>query len=510
MTIIELIKKFINWLIELIKGLFGKKKKKKKIKCHHEQNIIENKKTIASINGVFDSTLPVYMIISETEKEKLVYSIGLMKNVLMEKNSKIKETEEKELVALIENKCGIKVSEIIDDKYIDTIVKDLNTEDKKEIINKYRDITKRDIEFKKHVSEIDKTIKLINENDISIITADEIDREISNIVNDKSNDELDQKIDDFNIKVFEIVEDFDKDFIKEVVKEYKTVNYVTIATTILDRNYERFKKIEEDFKNHRFNRYYYEREINKIKRELQEIRDLKNKKEVREHIEKLKKELYTKSKDKYDLLYNNEVFVDITKRCDMLLDKVNTKVVDIRKEEKKVKKEKDEKEERKEDELEEIEYDEEKSENIILRFQDLSLANRIILFHRQMQIKKMTNSHVDEYLDDLYNEFLKGVDGPFNYESNRVKTELANLINDLDGIIARKENRPPVVLEHSNFRMEDLVNGAIVRKEKIETEICHKESPVSPLVDEKLEKISEKYLEKKDEKVYTKRNRNAA
>ena len=509
MTIIELIKKFINWLIELINRLFKKKKKKKKVKHNNEQNIIENSKLVANINGVFDSTMPVYMIISETEKAKLVYSIGLLKNVLLEKNSKIKETDEKELVNLIEDKCGIKVSEIIDDKYIDTIVKDLKPEDKKEIVDKYRSIIKRDIEFKKHVDELDKAIELINKNDISIVTEDEIDREISSIINDKSIDELDNKIDSFNTRVFEVVESFDKDFVKEVVKEYKTVNYVTIATTMLDKNYERFKKLEEDFKNHRFNKYYYEREINKIKRELQAIRNLKNKKEVREHIEKLKKELYTKSKDKYDLLYNNEVFVDINKRCDMLLDKVNTKIIDIRKEDKKEKKT-EEKDTEEDKDLEEIEYDEEKNENIILRFQDLNLANKIILFHRKMQLKKMMNSHIDEYLDDVYKEFINGIKEPFNYESNRVKTELANLINDLDGIIARKEKRTPVVLEHSNFRMEDLVDGVIVRKEKIELEICHKEAPTSTLVDEKLEKISEKYLDKKGEKVYTKGSRKAS
>ncbi len=501
MAIIELIKRFIKWLIELIKRLFIKeKKKKKKTRNSHGQEVIKSKKMVANINGIFDSTLPVYMIISENEKEKLIYNIGLLKNVLLEKSNKIKELEEKELTNLIEDKCGIKVSDLIDDKYIDNIVKDLNPEDKRIIVNKYHDIANKDIEIKKHINEIDKTIKMIKENNISVITENEIEREISNVVNDKNIDDVDQKIDNFNTKVFNIIEDFDKDFINEVVKEYKTANFVTIATTIIDKNYERFKKLEEDFKNHRFNKYYYEREINKIKHELDEIKNLKNKKEVSSHIEKLKKELYTKSKDKYDLLYNNEVFIDVNKKCDMLLEKINTKVIDIKKEEKKEEtfKVKEEKEE------------EQNYENILLRFQDLNLSQKLILIHKEIQLDKMNNAHINSYLDDVYNEFLRGIEGPFNYESNRVKTELVNLFNDLDGIIARKEKRAPIVLEHSNFLMSDLIEGAIVRKEKIETEICHKEAPTSILVDEKLEKISEKYLSKKDEKIYSKGGRKAA
>ena len=503
MTIIELIKKFINWLIELIKSLFGKKKKKKRKQNIKNKNVINNKKIVSNINEVFNSSLPVYMIINDNEKEKLIYNMNLLKNVMLEKNEKIKEIKEKELITLIEDKCGVKVNDVINQKYIEEVVKDINQEDKKEIIEKYHDIAKRDIDFQKNISEIDKVIDLINTNNVSIITADEIEKEISNIVNDKNIDELNEKINTFNKKTLNIIENFDKDFIDEVVKEYKTVNYVTIVTTIIDKNYEKFKKLEEDFKNHRFNKYYYEREVNKIKRELQQIKNLKNKKDVREHIEKLKKELYTKSKDKYDLLYNNEVFFDINKKCDILLDKVNTKVIDIKKT-----KEKEEKEERIIDENE-LEYEEIKRENILLRFQDLNLATQLIEIHQQIQLGKMNNSHISIYLDDVYKQFLDGVDEPFNYESNKVKTELVSLINDLNNVISRKEKKDYELIEHPNFLMRDLVNAAVVKKQEVE-EMTNKKIANSEIVDEKLEDIREKYIEKKGEKTYSKGGRKAA
>lgn len=498
--LIELIKRFIKWLL----SLFKKKKNKKKVQRIRKEQLGKSKTVVTNIDAVFNSTLPVYMIISDGEKEKLMYNISILKSVLLEKHTKKKELEEKELVSLIEKECNVKVSELLDEKYIDTVVKNLDPEVKQEILDKYHDIAKNDVDFKNHLEEIEKTIELINKNDISIVTENEIDREVSDIVNDKSIDNLDEKIDDFNAKVFDIIENFDKDFIDEVIKEYKTVNYITIATTIIDKNYERFKKLEEDFKNHRVNRYYYEREINKIKHELNQIRDLKNKKEVRDHIEKLKKELNTKSKDKYDLLYNNEVFIDINKRCDMLLDKVNTRVIDIKEtKEKKVEKEKTKEEEQEENK-------EKYYENVLLRFQDLSLSQKLIFFHQQIKLGKINNEEIDLYLDSVYDDFINGVDGPFNYERNRVKTELVNLYNDLNGIIAKDENKAYDIVTHSNFLMEDLVEAVVAKKQEVDEKIKTKDTPNSELVDEKLESIREKYIEKNDEKIFTKGGRRAA
>lgn len=498
--LIELIKRFIKWLLNLFKN----KKRKKKVQRIKKDQLGKSKTVVTNIDAVFNSTLPVYMIINDSEKEKLMYNVSILKNVLLEKNAKRKELEEKKLVSLIEEECNVKVSELLDQKYIDTLVKDLDPEIKKEIVDKYQDIVKTDIDFKEHIKEIDKVIELINKNDISIVSENEIEREISDIVNDKNIDNLEEKVDEFDTRVFDIIENFDKDFIDEVVKEYKTVNYITIATTIIDKNYERFKKLEEDFKNHRLNRYYYEREINKIKNELNQIKNLKSKKEVRDHIEKLKRELNTKSKDKYDLLYNNEVFIDINKRCDILLDKVNTRVIDI----KETKEKKEEKEKTKENEIEENR--EKYYENVLLRFQDLNLSQKLIFFHQQIKLGKINNEEIDLYLDSVYADFVNGVDGPFNYERNRVKTELVNLYNDLNGIIAKSENKAYDIVTHSNFLMEDLVEAVTAKKQEVDDKMKTNKTPNSFLVDEKLESISEKYIEKKDEKVFSKGSRRAA
>ena len=102
---------------------------------------------------------------------------------------------------------------------------------------------------------------------------------------------------------------------------------------LLDETKEELKELEENLKKHRFNRAYYDRELRKIKERIENLRKLRDSSDIQNEIYHLRKELYTKSKDKYDLLYNEEVFVNIENECNDMLKKVNKRIIDIKKEE---------------------------------------------------------------------------------------------------------------------------------------------------------------------------------
>ena len=483
----SLIKRIIKWLIAFFKRLFGKKDKLSKTVKIKKDKKKDKKKSKIELKGQLDPELPDYMVIKNYDKEMLIYSITLMKKFLEEMNVKRKEQTEKEIIEIIEKKYNLvksdikksipKIKEIANQKQLETIIKDLDSESKKEIINSYTNMIKKDEEFSVHLKEIDKVINKINNNDISIIAEDEIDREISNIVNDKEiKDNLEEKIDYFNKKIYELIDTIDEEFIKNVNKEYQVINYVTVSTMIIDKNLERFKKLEEDFKKHKFNKFYYEREVKKIKHQLNQIKDLKNTKEVNEHIDKLKKELFTKSKDKYDLLYNNEVFMNFDKMCDNLTNKINAKVVDIKKVENK--------KEEKTEEIKKKKY----LENILRRFEDLKTAREYILMI-QKEDNELINVGENIFIKNIYKRFNDGINLDFNFERNKQKTELVVLLNEINMVISKKDKEPYITLDHINFRMDDLIEAAQVKKDILSKKVNQTETEEHIKTDDKIKSL---------------------
>lgn len=477
-----IIRRIINWFRKLFRKLFNISN----INIVHKNNTSQfnNKKKSknkATINAIPDTTMPDFMMINTSQKEKLLYTIALMKNVLLESNAKIKEIDEKNLIKYIQESYKITVSNIIDEKYLESITKDLENEEKRDIIDKYQTIIKREKDFKIHVNEIDKIIEKINKSEISIVKENEIEDEAGKIINDKAIDQdTNVKIDYFINNVNDIIDNVDEYFLKDVVREYKKINYVTVSTMIIDRNLEKLKKLQEDYQSHRYNKFYYEREIKKIKHELNQIRNLKNKKEVNEHIEKLRKELYTKSKDKYDLLYNNEVFTNINEECDSLLNKLNAKVIDIKKEEPKV-----------EDNKKKLNL-----ENILKRFQDMELARQLILLS-QINNREEYVQDKERFINLLIQEEEKNLNENFNFNRNKKKTELVIMFNDLNMAISDIKKEEYTSIDHINFRMEDLEEAVKVRKNELNTILKTKNTAV----DEKKENIvqnNRQYVKKKD------------
>lgn len=501
-----IIRKIINWFKNLFRKLFGIKEKEKDKKFKISQRILGGKKTQTNIDTFFDETMPGYMIISDKEKEKLLYSLGIIKRIMIEKND---NEIEKEVIALLDyikknektdeklinkiDKYGNELEKPLNIDFIKSLVKNFDNETKKEILDKYQLIMKKDSNFKTQVDIIDKLCEEIKKSDISIVAEDEIDKEVEDVTNDKKlDDELEEKVIDFNNNVAIILENVDKDILEEVMNNYKKVNYITLSTVIIDKNYKKFKELLEDYKNHRYNRVYYEREINRIKKEINRIKNLKNREDVNKHILELRKELYTKSKDKYDLLYNNEIFMNIEKECNDLLTKVNAKVVDMKKEKEKEQEQLDKEEKEEQDEKKNEEEKELYLKNILRRFMDLELARMLILSAKKEEVKLETREDVERYIGSIYTRFSDDINMPFNYERNKCKTQFAILYNGLSRVISETKKEEYTPIDHINFRMDDLVEAVKVKKSEVEG-IMHSKhiDHDGLLVDEKIDNLVE-------------------
>ena len=191
-----------------------------------------------------------------------------------------------------------------------------------------------------------------------------------------------------------------------------------------------------------------------------------HKREINKHIEKLKKELYTKSKDKYDLLYNNEVFTKFNKECDSLLNKINAKVIDIKKTE-----------EKHEEKQNEQEKKTSRIENIIKRFQDMELARKIIMQTQKEDIE-LFDSDMDSYLNKIFKKYETGMEEEFNFLRNKRKTELVVFFNELNMAISKEKKEPYIMIEHINFRMNDLEEAVDVKKNEVKKIFNYEEPKV--------------------------------
>lgn len=495
----DIIKRIIMWIINFFRQLFGKKEKKSS-KLKNNKNLTKQNKNKVN-SSYINTTLPSYMLISDQDKLVLIKNIQNIKKRLDE--SYISEKEMTKIIALISS-YGINTDGIeeylnkqglnkIDNQKIDVLLGDCDIRIKEnihQVISHHQSSNQSIVET---IRNLDETEKYIKTHSISFMAEAIINDELINI---ERYSEIDPSTVLFDKDIFNTIKNWDKNILHEVKITYQKANYVTISTVMIDQIITKYQKIEEDYQHHRFNKYYYEKELGKIKEQIDFLKKIKNTKKVYAEIEKLKKELYTKSKDKYDILYNNEIFMSINKKCDELLDKVNQKVIDIKKEEKKEEKE-DKKEQLKEDYL----------KRILLRFQDLNLSRDLILHHKEKENEIFDYSSLSLYIDSVYLEFITGIDDNFNYQRNKAKTELVKLYNDLNNIIAYKKKEERLSIDHINFKMEDLYDAVIIRKNEVEKEIDNpKKLSNSNLVDEKLLQIRERFIGNTNEKVLKKTN----
>ena len=488
----QIIKKIIAWLISLFRNLFTIKKEKVTV-SRTSNNITVSKKKNQMVNFSSNETMPSYMMITNEEKSALINKLLKLKHELKQNNDNTKLINK--IVALLEESDYKGKNKDHNIAIIQSQLQDLNKVDLKKInslLTNYDEVAKESVEgliknnleqnriIKEGISNIDEILEYVNKNNISLETNNMIDSIVDEFPSEKSII--------YNKDIINKIKHWDKSIIDKVKLDYQKVNYVTVSTHLIDTVIDEYKRLEDDYKNHRYNKYYYEKRINKIKEQINHLMTIKNTSSVSVEIEQLRKELYTKSKDKYDVLYNNEIFMNINRRCDELLDKVNQKVVDIKKDtEKKVQIE--EKERKKREYL----------EKIMLRFQDLNLSRELILLYLENQKKAIKTQDILSFIESADNEFLNGVNGNFNYQRNKTKTELVKYYNDLNMALAHTMNQETVFIDHINFRMADLIDAVVVKREEVNSIITSTiKKNNDDLVDERIANIEKTYLEKRE------------
>ena len=468
----QLIKKIISWLISLFHMIFKKDKKEiKTIPQDNKKNAKKNSK-IKAIDAIIDETIPSYMYLSNSEKELLINQIKEIKKLMQKRGNDYLNKELDEIICILDGyilKDNEDLKEIVDNfkndisngvksdknKQIDLLTNYLPKTKKEEFYLKCNSYDKNSFLVKDNITKIDNVIKLLEQKQISLIEKNSL-IDINDSYENSKNNIIDD-IENYNKDMRYVMENINKNIIDKVKLDYKKVNYITLTTELLDEIQSNLKKIEDNYKSHLYNKHYYEREINKIKRQILELKELKNKPYVYNEILRLRKELYTKSKDKYDILYNNEIFMNINEKCDELVSKVNAKVVDIKKEETK---------------KDNINKKNEYLKNILLRFQDMELARDIILEKEKIDFKN--DKEMILYIKNMYNEFNVDIDIPFNFNRNRDKTELVVLFNRLNRVNCYLKKEKYISIEHINFRMNDLVEAVNIKNEELNNTMLNK------------------------------------
>lgn len=453
----KIIKKIINWIKKLLNKWFGKKKVTKKFKTNIHN--VKNKKYLKGygvlVEESYNDSFPIYLMIDNEEKQELLHKI----NIIREK------------------------------------LNDLDEEHK-------------DIEIKK----IKTLIKKIVESDISVYQNNQINEKIELFL-DENQREVKPKENRTKLyeDIFDIIDNFD-DMVKEkVINEYKNYNYVTLTTFLIDETKKELKELETHLKKHQYNRNYYNRELRIIKNRILNLRRIRDGVNIQHEISLLRKDLYTKSKDKYDLLYNEEIFLNIEKECDDMLKKVNRKVIDLRKTEKKESDEKKEIKEKKEEKKEDKKQ-EEMLENIIRRFQDMELARKILLLNEEKEIQIGNIKDMLLFMNSMYMDFLNGEKVIFNYNRNKVKTELVKLYNNINKLSCKFNGENYISIDHINYPLDDLILATEKKKKDMEIFLEQKynykseKHEESILVNNKLEIIKEEEMEKNNHRVLVKTN----
>ena len=456
-----LIKKIIEWIKHLFQIFFGKRKIVKKVKKNiakaRNRHYLKGYGMIPEEVGTF--ALPIYLMINKEEKEKTLCKVKLLETKILEIDSlnnkivleKINEIEER----LEQSRISFYQNQIINEK-LDDVLKD------KKIL---------------------------------------IDTE--------------KKINSLNHDIIEIMENFDKNIQDKVRKEYDKINFITISTLLLDETMKEVQGLEEDYKHHKYNKFYYEKAVNRIKERIKNLKKVRDSYKVQEEIEKLRHELYTKSKDKYDLLYNDEIFLNVENVCNDLVRKVNRKVIDL----KKVKEDKkEEKEKTKKEEIEEKEKKDRWEENVLKRFQDLELARRMLLLSHKEEYEVENTDDLLQRMNNIYFEFLNSNKIIFNFERNKTKMELRRFYNDVNQLYCTLTKQECLFIDHINDKMSDLLEDSISKKKELESLLEEKyhyqqeKHEASILVNNKLNILKEKEEERNKEnesKVLVKKNSEA-
>ena len=359
------------------------------------------------------------------------------------------------------------------------------------------------------INEIKESIsKSVEKEPLNIAQEEDIKEVLEEAINDKEiHIDTDEKIRNIQKEIDKVLDKkinkHDKDIIEKAYYKYEKVNYVVATTMEIEELEKELKDLSDSVKRGIHKKSYYEDKVKEIEKKINRLRKLNKNPKVYKELEKLKDDFYTKSIDKYDLLYSKEVFINLDKQCDNIISYINYKEKEennIEKERKqeleedRIKREQKREEERELREKERERRQREKDEyqdNVIKRYLDLKKSNTILLTSLLIHHEKVKNNDIIKVLKEDYEDFLTGEENTFNFDRNKQKTEVCKLYNNLLEVLSNEQKSPFVPVEHINFPYQTLIEETIATKDAVEN-IAHKKTGTDIMLDSKSVAVSDK------------------
>ncbi len=352
-------------------------------------------------------------------------------------------------------------------------------------------ISEPDIEKKVDSKELAETIKKIDEikevvnKNLTVMQTEEIKEILHESIKDPEvSVTKEEKIDKIKKDINEVVDNkldkHEKDLIEKACEKYEKVNYVIATTVEIEEIEKDLKDLADEIKVNNHKKNYYVDKINEIKKKIERLQKINKIPSVYEELERLKEDFYTKEHDKYDLLYNKEVFINLDQQCDELLETIETRekeqeVIKVEQKEAREEREREEHQKRVEQEQQREEERErrqaEKDEyidNIIKRYRDLKIAADLISTGIIFHALRKKNKSIVQVLQDDYDDFLRGEDAPFEFDRNRRKTEVAVLYNNLLETLTGYQGLPFEPVMHINYPYQNLLEETLAVKDTVD------------------------------------------
>lgn len=361
-----------------------------------------------------------------------------------------------------------------------------------------------------NINTINEIINSINNNEIHTNQYVNINKLLDNINNNEelklnTNEKLEILKDNISTIIDKKLNDYEEYVLEKAYQEYNQVNYVIMTTLLINDILQEIKEVNDDYNKNKYSKIEYEQKIKKIKNKINNLKTINNRKEVREELENLQQDFFTKKNDKYNLLYNDSIFDNLEDECDKLIKNIEYKEkLEKKKEENdkiekeeiklalnkknKVLKEKEEKEKQKEQkEKKEKEYE----NNLLKRFIDQEIAKKILLLRETSRNVINTKDSVIRETINFYNNFLEGDNHEFNFEKNRLKTEIVLLYNDINHNISFIEKTDYLPLNSINIDVNSLAY-ATLQKQKTLNNLIEKKYSVNIDKDESSKAVKDK------------------
>lgn len=337
-----------------------------------------------------------------------------------------------------------------------------------------------------NINTINEIINSINNNEIHTNQYVNINKVLDNINNNEelklnTNEKLEILKDNISTIIDKKLNDYEEYVLEKAYQEYNQVNYVIMTTLLINDILQEIKEVNDDYNKNKYSKIEYEQKIKKIKNKINNLKTINNRKEVREELENLQQDFFTKKNDKYNLLYNDSIFDNLEDECDKLIKNIEYKEkLEKKKEENdKIKKEEiklalnkknkvlKEKEEKQKEEKQKEKKEKEYENNLLKRFIDQEIAKKILLLRETSRNVINTKDSVIQETINFYNNFLEGDNHEFNFEKNRLKTEIVLLYNDINHNISFIEKTDYLPLNSINIDVNSLAYATLQRKKTL-------------------------------------------